>query len=741
MSRNFELSQQANQSEPFEITPIPRRMVDIIPPVHRTSPSAMTEGADWMRAIKGLCKYWRLSVLFALTVTLTVTVVMFLMHSIYEPEARVEVDPPGGEVFSLDSQHNSSSSSDYLETQSKNLQSAQLALEVVRQLHLDQVPEFAGKPTPGEQATLTTTTDYGVLRLTPAEARAVRTLTAQRTVLRDTASRLITVTVSSRDPELAARITNCLVNSFIERDFKLREQAIAQSSEWLHRQLDDIKQRMQQSNQALAVFQKSTGIAALSETENTFSAQMMELNKQLTQAQADRIQLQAYLDKFNGQQGSSSLPQISSNPVVQNLTQKLAEVRSELQQTLAVYGKNHPNAIKLQNQANELEAQLKSQRADIFSDIKTSYRAAQAREQLMNSQMKGATKEASMLAEYNALKKEADASTVLYNTLFQKIKEAGITAESRSSNIRVVDSAPVLDHPTRPKRLTNIAFAMMAGIIGGILLAFLRDSMDTRIHTAQDLRNAIGTDSISVVPIIGNSMSVKGMLPTWGASAAASQLFLRDRPNSPEAEALRGLYTAVRLSRYGKAQALLVASPLPGEGKTTLSVNLALALAQQGRTCIVDADLRKEGVAPLLHLSSSRGLSDVLSGEMTLAEALISSSALPNLTVLPTGRPPHDPGKLISSDAMLDVINQLRKEFEFVVVDSPPIIPFAEGRTLATLVDGVVLVGRSAQTTRENLVRAVEILKQVQSAPVIEFVLNAAQHPTVDYRYYRYAGA
>jgi capsular exopolysaccharide synthesis family protein len=742
MSRNFELSKQASQSEPFDITPIPWRMADGLPAQHQPAqqpPVAPAEGVDFSRGIATLRKHWKLSVLFAMTVTVTVTIVMFLMHSVYEPEARVEVDPPGGEVFSLDSQHTSSSPADYLETQSKNLQSAQLALEVVRQLHLDQVPEFAGKGTPGEQ-TVTSTTDNGVLRMTPAEARAVRGLTARRVVLRDTSSRLITVTVGSRNPELAAQITNTLVNSFIKRDFMLREQAIAQSSEWLNRQLDDIKQHREESTQALAAFQKQSGIAGLSETQNTFSEEMMELSKQLMQAQADRIQLQAYLDKFNGQT-NASLPQISANPVVQNLTQKLAEVRSELQQTLAVYGKNHPNAIKLQNQADELDAQLKAERASIFSDVRTSYRAAQAREQLMDSRMKGASKDATLLAQYNALKKEADASGALYNTLFQKIKEAGIAASSKSSNIRVVDSAPVLDHPTRPNRLMNIAFGLMAGMIGGILLAFLRDSLDTCIHTPQDLKNALGTNSISIVPIMGNGMVVKGLLPSWRAPAETSQLFMRDRPNSPEAEAVRGLYTAVRLSRYGKAQALLVASPLPGEGKTTISVNLAIALAQQGRTCIVDSDLRKEGVAQVLRIAATYGLSDVLSGKMSLHEVLINSSGVPNLTVLATGRPPEDHGSLIASDAMLDVLNQLRKEFEFVVVDSPPIIPFAEGRTLATMVDGVVLVGRAAQTTRDNLVRSMELLQQVRSAPVIEFVLNAANYSTVDYRYYRYGAA
>jgi succinoglycan biosynthesis transport protein ExoP len=457
----------------------------------------------------------------------------------------------------------------------------------------------------------------------------------------------------------------------------------------------------------------------------------------LMQAEADRIQLQSYLNKFNGE-GSGSLPQISSNPVVQALTQKLAETRAELAQTLAIYGKNHPNSQKLQNQVDELQSQLRAQRSAILSDLRTSYSAAQAREQLMQSQVKGTSKQLELLAKYGALKKEADANTELYNNLFQKIKEAGIAAESKSSNIRVVDPARVLDSPTRPHRMINIAVGLLAGILGGVILAFVRDVLDTRIRTAEDVKKCLGTGSVSIVPAIGGD----GTFKLFGkATTQYAQVFLLNRPNSPEAEALRGLYTSVRLSRQGGTpQALLVLSPHAGEGKTTLAVNLGLALAQHGRTCIVDADMRKQGVAPALGVQARHGLGDVLLGALPLEQVLVPAEDMPNLTILPAGGVQADPGALISSSAMADLVRQLRQQYEFVIIDSAPILPFADGRALSALVDGVVLVGRAGVTTREALVRAMELLQDLRSAPVVEVVLNGAEYPATDYRYYRQYG-
>jgi polysaccharide biosynthesis transport protein len=755
MSRNFELWQRAVARH--EWPPQPRKTDTPMensewlragavarhewPPQPRKTDTPM-ENSEWLRALDVIKKRWRMSMLFAVVVAASVTLFTFLMRPVYEPEARLEIDPPGAEIFNMQGHDSGGAAADYIETQAQNLQSDGLALEVIRALHLDQNPDFAGKKI--SAAAPSDGAGENALRLTPAENEALTVFKKSLTVVRDSAGRLITVSVATHDPELSAQVTNTLTRLFIERDFKTRNDAIAQSTQWLQRQLDDIRQRMDDSNRALANLEKSSGIGAIGDNQNTFSERMIELSRQLMQAQADRIQLQAYLDKLNSVQ-SSSLPQISSDPVVQQLTAKLAESKADLAQTLAVYGVNHPNSKKLENQVNALQLDLNAQRSAILNNLKTSYTASKAREGLMQSQMDSANKQMTVLAQYNALKKEADANTQLYAALYQKIKEAAIAAETKSSNIRIVDRARVLNIPTRPHRLQNIAFGLLAGLMGGLILAFLLEALDTRIRTPEDIRRCLGAESVSVIPVIGRSaeyaLGRPGMKLLPRKAQADSPIFLLDRPSSPESEALRGIYTAVRLSWRNNgdaARVLMIASALPGEGKTMLSVNLALALAQQGSTCIVDADLRKQGVALALGVDGEHGLGDVLSGTMKLDEAFVPHVQVPGLSVLPAGTASGEPGTLIASSAMADVVERLRQRFEFVVIDSPPILPVADARSISALVDGILMIGRSGVTTRANMKRAVEMLREVRSAPVLEFVLNAAEYPAVDYSNYNY---
>ena len=722
-------------------------------------PSAITQ-SEWLQALAGLRKHWRLSVIFASSVMLAVAMVTVLTKPLYSPMARVEIDPPGAEMFSLDSRGSSDSSADYLETQARNMQSDQLLIDVMRQLQLDTNVEFTRRSLfsrtisralsgvehlPSlvwkEQASPPPQQSTNDSSLSPRESSTLQTMQGNLSVQRDTASRLVMVSFTSHDPVLSAKVTNTIVRSFIERTYQTRHAAIMESTEWLSRQLDDIRAKMEDSNRALAQFQQSSGIADVDENRSTFTEQMQELSRQKTQAQGERIQIQSFLRRAQNED-AASLPQIQSNQVVQLLTQKLGESRAELSQALAIYGKNHPNVKRLQNQCDELDSQIKLQGNAILAQMETSYAAAISREQMIDSQLRGTARQLGQMGRYTALKKEAQANADLYNSLYAKVKESGIAAASKSINIRIVDEARVLDTPTRPRPLMNFGLGLLVALVGGVLLAFIREAMDTRVCTLEDVRRSIGISAVSMVPIAeGDNRSSLLTSVLTGSSRGVLDgpvRFLLDRPGSEQSEAFRGIHTSVMFSQPGHPpRVVLVASSIPGEGKTTVAINLAIALGQQGSTCILDADLRRPSVGRAFHLGDIAGLSDYLAGTASLEEVLAVVPDVKTLTVLTGGHLAADPGQLITSGSVRVLLNDLRKMYDFVVVDSPPILSYADGRALAPLVDGVIFVGRAGTVTREAMARSFELLKEVHSAPVLEVVLNGTgmQSQAYGYRY------
>jgi succinoglycan biosynthesis transport protein ExoP len=746
MSKNFELMRNVG----VEVQSLPPTAdVPLRIPVQGRELTATTaqesrdQTPEWMKAIFILRKHWRLSSIFAAVVLITVAAVTSSMKDVYEPTARMEVDPPG-ESFSLEG-GTGGGDAEYFETQAQNLKSDRLAIDVIRKLRLDQNPDIVPDAKVRAQNQFQPGPEADVLNLTKAETAALGAFRGKLRVKRDTASRLISISFASHDPALAALITNSIINTFIEQSFEDQNRAVTKSTEWLSKQLDDIRQRMEESNRVLVEYQKTMGVADIGDGRSTFSEQLGDLDRQLTQAQGDRIQLQALLE--NVQRSSpDSLPEVRNNPVVQQLSEKLADVKAQLSQAMVVYGENHPTAKKMRSQRDELESQLRAQKLAILSSIHSSYAAAQAREKLMNSQVKGATEQLNRMERYNALKKEAQANSELYNSLLAKVKEAGIAATSRSSNLRVVDEARALTLPTRPNRFLNFAAGILVALLGGIAVALLREQMDTRIFTPDDLRGSIGTSNVAVLPVFSNNGQASALAQSRDLSVLASDddvHFLLDRPSSPEAEALRSLHTSMMLSELGRPpQMVLVLSSLPGEGKTTVAVNLATMMAQQGSTCIVDADLRRGHVARAFGISSGVGLTDVLQGKIPLDRVLIEVPNVRNLTVVPAHSGDLNAGQLVCSERMREVLQELRQRFRFVIIDSAPVLPFADGRALSVVADGLIFVGRSGVTTREIVRHSLELLRKVHGAPILEFVLNAADIDASQYRYhYQYAGA
>ena len=740
MSRNFELMRRAGKEigsgkSGQIVVRTEQNLATELAPV--TPVFEDNQSSEWLRALGILQKHWKLSLLFASVVMVTTILVTVLTKPIYEATARVEVDP-SGEKFSLENGGSGSSDAEYLETQAQVLQGDSLAIAVVRKLRLDQNPLLMDDPK-APSTGVTHTSD--VVQLTPQESVALGNLKSNLKVKRDVASRLILVSFDSTDPELSAQVSNTLVQTFIDQSFQSRHDAIMKSSEWLSRQLDDLRKKMEQSSAALSQMQQSIGVADIDANKSTFTEHMGELSRQQTMAQSERIQLQAILKNAT----PDSIPEVRTNPVVQQLNQKLAELRANLAQALVVYGVNHPNAKKLQSEVDELQSQLEIQKKAIVNSMRASYAAAETREGLMSAEMKGTGKELDKMAQYTTLKKEVEANVALYNSLYARIKEAGISAASKSVDIQVVDPARVPDEPIKPRRILNLAVGLLAALIGGIGLAFICEEFDNKLRSPDDIRRWIGSANVSIIPMIPESSEpeslswsrrIAGVLPPV-AGTERNNMFFLERPDSPEGEAVQALYASIMLSwPNNPPQTLLIVSAFPGEGKTTVALNLSYALAQHANTCLVDADLRKGRVADALSLPTGQGLGDVLTSDATLESSVLEVPGVGNLSILPAGRTKGNFGQLICSAKMGQTLSLLRERFRFVVIDSAPILPFVDGRALSTLADAVVLVGRAGVTTRQAMRRSVELISEVHGAPILQVVLNGADRNTTDYTYY-----
>src|SRR6266404_9816933 len=704
--------------------------------------------SDLVAVVRVFRRRWRTAARFA-AIIMAVTVVMTLFATpLYAPDVRIEIGPPGSEAFSIIHDDLAASDNDYVETQVLNLLSESLAIATIRELHLDQKPEFIAARhlpilrwlKPGRRPQ-TVSESPDELRLTPQESRALEFFKRQLEVRRLGNSRIVGVSFASRDPHLAARVTNTLVLNFVNHYYRSRHEAIMQSYQWIEHQLDDIRQKMDESNQALVRFQRSSGITDLDEQQNTFTQRVAELNRQLTQAEMDRVQYESFLSKAS-LGAEDSLPQVEDNQVILALKQKLAQAQADLSQGLAVYGPNHIKAKQLQSQVDNLTASVSAEKRRVVGALKTNAIAAERRQLEVGQRLDAMRKDLNKLAASSVLKKEAATNNDVYNKLYTSVKEASIAAASKSSNIQIVSKARVLENPTSPNTLLNLAVGMFVGIFGGVVLAFIREGMDRTIHTPEEVKRFTGQSPMSIVPFI-DSIEPKrfGLSKPVRALPAPNRnlVFVLASPWSPQAEAVRSLKSSILLAKAKQSSLVILSvSSTAGEGKTLLSVNLASVLAQQGETCLLDADIRRPRAASTLGLSVDSGLKDVLEQAVSLERALIRVPHVPGLSLLPPRASVDKAVEIANSPAMEVIIAALRQKFRFIVVDCPPIISYPEGRVLSKLADSVILVGRCGTTTREALTRSVEILADVR-APVLGVVLNGADLNAPEYSYYNYS--
>ena len=696
-----------------------------------------------------LRKHQWLIATFLLTVVTVVTIASFKMKPVYKAAARVEVDKESQNTLPFQGVNYDEyiDMENYIETQVKILQSETLALQTINALNLSQYPEFGGPSGP----IALSHGGAGVAR--PAILGA---FLANLSVRRVPNSRLVEVEFESADPALAARVANGHVQNYIEQNFRSKYDATTQASGFLSTELEELRIKVEKSEDARVAYERENQIWQIDEKQNITTQTLGDLNKAVTEAQTSVAASEA-LYRMATSGNVDLLPEVRNSPVIQDLTKRKSALDDSYTAALEQYGPNFPKVQRIAEQKKEVEAELARAQKIMVGSIEEDYNTARQHLGLLQEALDRQKAESNELAEklvqYHILEHDAESNKQLYDGLLQKLKEAGITAGLRSSNIRVVDPALVPTAPAGPQKAKNILMSILVGLVGGIGLALFREYLDNTVKSPDDIESLVGLPSLAVVPALPSSNGYHSKWPHLTHKTAPQtvsgprvETLSHTQPKSQISEAFRALRTSLLLSQADHPpQVILVTSALPREGKTTAAVNLAVTLAQLGdRTLLLDSDMRKPGIRRALNLTigKEKGLSSYLAGVANLDEIVVPHPVISNLETITTGPVPPSPADLLSSRRMREAISELRLRFKFIVIDSPPVMAATDAVIVSSLTDGVLLVARSGDTPKEAFTRMRDLLSGVKCR-ILGVVLNAVDSSAPDYyysyRYYPYA--
>ncbi len=731
-------------------------------------PATMEKPPDllaWWRVIRK--RRW--TVLTAFSV-LFVTVLAGSIHEkpMYRAKALIEIDKEDPsvanpqELFQLDEVSDA-----YLETQYKVLTSDDLAQRVIRQLSLDRQAEFlpSSLVSPWRASAAPAS-----LPAPPNDRAAVPDPLVQETVLTHFQDRLdirpirrsraVEIRFDSQDPNLAARAVNAVVENYIQKNFEARWGAAQKASGWLSQQLQDLKVKLEKSQDDLQKYAADNGLLYLvtdkGQQESIVNQSVREIQDELTKAEADRFEKESIFRLV--QSGDyASLPGVFDSKLLQDLTVRLADLQREHAQLAATFTEDYPKVKETQSQIAQIQSSLERERWRAAQKISNDYFAALRREKLVRQAFAAKQAEANQVAEksvqYGILNQEVDTNKGLYEGLLERLKEAGVTAGLKASNIRIVDPATVPYKPIAPNYPLNLGLAVFLGLGLGVSMAFLKEHLDQTIRYSEDVFHYLGVPVLGFIPTFGalNGRKQKGVARAdrelifglAGSRAAEGGALIEDPPRhdlgihkgSAFSEAFRELRTSVILSASGRfANSILVTSAQPGEGKTTVAVNLAFSLAQLGKpVLLVDADMRRPSIQKYFPESGSQ-LSSYLSGQGAWQQ-MVFPTTINRLHVLHCGPIPENPSELLSSDRMRALIQESMATYRFVILDSPPLLNRADSRILGSMVGATILVVKGGETPRQ-VVQYAESQARSVGTNLIGVVLNNRDSSLNDYSYY-----
>ncbi len=658
-----------------------------------------------------------------------------LMHKQYTATAQINIVPDTSSQFRLEPAPDLGvdDAAQKLDTEIEILRSRTLALETIRTLSLDKNSAFL----PLHNGKAWNLDDPAVRQLLAG------VFVGDLKVKRLGHTSIIEVSFTSRSPALASLAANTLIDNYIEHSFRESYNSTAKVSNWLNSQLTDLKQRLQKSQAQMVQDQKSLGIVGIDPKQSVLVTSLDELNKQLAEAEAERMMREAQLRALK-----SASPDVidvaagNSNPVLQASREKLSELEAQFTSLTQTYGPSYPEVKLLRQQIHGLKKTIRrNERAEIARAQKE-YDAAKSNEEMLRSRLDAEEQKAyskgEQGAQFDFARRDYEAARQLYDGLQQRLQEAGIIAGLHSTSVHIVDDADIPVAPSYPRKRVNLAIGAGSGFGIGLILTLLLEAMDTNLKTMADVEQALQLPLLAAIPAV-DAEQLQPEQFREGAIAKGSAAWSRI------AEALRGMRTSILLSSpSAPPKIVMMSSTRPAEGKSTVATLAGITFALNGsKVLLIDADLRRPSVHLRFRMSNSAGLSSILTGSTPPQKVIVPWAELPNLHIMTSGPVPPLPSELLGSKAMEDLLKSLRKEYDFIFVDTPPVLAVTDASVLGRMMDTAMLIVRYDSTHRHVVQRGIDLLDR-SGTHILGVAMNAVDFQSPEYseyygrKYYEY---
>ena len=569
---------------------------------------------------------------------------------------------------------------------------------------------------------------------TLADSRAIRTFLAGFAAGPVGNSRLVDLTYRSANPKLAAQVLNTHADAYITQSLEYRFLTSQEATQWLGGQLEEQRRTVEESEAALYRYRQEHDAISLEDREDIVVQRLTELNAAFTGARTESIAKESAYRQLDALVGDADAitahPAVMSNLVIQHARAEVADLhrqRAELSESL---GPRHPDMVTVQSAISLAESRLQVEIDRVVDSVQNEFLAAEAQAQSLarelNAQKNAALAMNEMGIGYGVLVREAESNRQIYESLLQRAKETGVSAKLRSSNIRVIDYAEVPTSPVSPKKGRMLLMALLAGVMGGGVLAFFFEYLDNRIKTPEELSTHLGLSSLGLIPTVASKALIAG-----------ESLLINNGVPGRFSEAFRTVRTNLLFSRADSKRSFVITSTGPAEGKSVVAANLGIGLAQvHQRVLLIDADMRRPALHTAFNLDQEPGLSNLLVGEATVQQT-IRKTSVPGLWLLPAGKNPPNPADLLCSERFTAFLNSLPEQFDWVLIDSPPVMAVTDAAIVAHAGAGIIFVVGADMTNRHAATQAVAQLETAKGS-FVGGILNRVDLQKNGYYYSRY---